>query len=184
MLLTSPVLFLFQIVHLKRFQYVNGKWIKSQKVVNFPFHSFDPTAYLASVPRQTVMRHEELKTRKKTPNSVSVAQDVVVVDSEKSEPSTESASVNNNKDFRVPNGDVNHTITTLKRQRVESTSLVNNPVIDGALQDFHQHRLNEGYDPFELKYNLYAIVVSYLLFSMACVCVKKCGCAWMLMRVH
>lgn len=29
-----------------------------------------------------------------------------------------------------------------------------------ALQDFHQHRLVEGHDPLDLKYNLYAIAVS------------------------
>ena len=29
-----------------------------------------------------------------------------------------------------------------------------------TLQDFHQHRLEEGYDPLELKYSLYAIAVS------------------------
>jgi hypothetical protein len=46
---------------LKRFQFVNGKWVKSQKVVNFPFKDFDPTAYLASVPKHTVVRHRELQ---------------------------------------------------------------------------------------------------------------------------
>ena len=53
-----------QIVHLKRFQFVNGKWVKSQKVVNFPFKDFDPTAYLASVPKHTVVRHKELERLK------------------------------------------------------------------------------------------------------------------------
>lgn len=38
---------LFQIVHLKRFQFVNGRWIKSQKIVKFPCESFDPSAFLA-----------------------------------------------------------------------------------------------------------------------------------------
>lgn len=55
------VWFYLQIVHLKRFQFVNGKWVKSQKVVNFPFKDFDPTAYLASVPKHTVVRHRELE---------------------------------------------------------------------------------------------------------------------------
>lgn len=40
-----------QIVHLKRFQFVNGRWIKSQKIVKFPRESFDPSAFLA--PRDT-----------------------------------------------------------------------------------------------------------------------------------
>uniref|UniRef100_A0AAY4AMK5 Ubiquitin carboxyl-terminal hydrolase 32 n=1 Tax=Denticeps clupeoides TaxID=299321 RepID=A0AAY4AMK5_9TELE len=34
------------IVHLKRFQFVNGRWIKSQKIVKFPCENFDPTAFL------------------------------------------------------------------------------------------------------------------------------------------
>lgn len=49
-----------QIVHLKRFNYVHNKWVKSQKVVNFPFENFDPTPYLASVPQETILRHREL----------------------------------------------------------------------------------------------------------------------------
>uniref|UniRef100_A0A8B9JRE4 Ubiquitin carboxyl-terminal hydrolase 32 n=1 Tax=Astyanax mexicanus TaxID=7994 RepID=A0A8B9JRE4_ASTMX len=35
------------IVHLKRFQFVNGRWIKSQKIVKFPRGGFDPSAFLA-----------------------------------------------------------------------------------------------------------------------------------------
>ncbi|KAJ6653692.1 hypothetical protein lerEdw1_008818 [Lerista edwardsae] len=37
------------IIHLKRFQFVNGRWIKSQKIVKFPRETFDPSAFL--VPR-------------------------------------------------------------------------------------------------------------------------------------
>ncbi|XP_062555918.1 ubiquitin carboxyl-terminal hydrolase 32 isoform X2 [Armigeres subalbatus] len=48
------------IVHLKRFNFVNNKWVKSQKVVNFPYDDFDPTPYLASVPQETILRHKEL----------------------------------------------------------------------------------------------------------------------------
>lgn len=47
-------------MHLKRFNYVNNKWVKSQKVVNFPYENFDPTSYLASVPQETILRHKEL----------------------------------------------------------------------------------------------------------------------------
>ncbi|XP_066551638.1 ubiquitin carboxyl-terminal hydrolase 32 isoform X2 [Amia ocellicauda] len=39
------------IIHLKRFQFVNGRWIKSQKIVKFPCEKFDPSAFL--VPRDT-----------------------------------------------------------------------------------------------------------------------------------
>ncbi|XP_070572719.1 ubiquitin carboxyl-terminal hydrolase 32-like isoform X2 [Ptychodera flava] len=36
------------IVHMKRFQYVNGRWVKSQKIVKFPKKQFDPSRFLAS----------------------------------------------------------------------------------------------------------------------------------------
>ena len=42
-----------QIIHLKRFQFVNGRWIKSQKIVKFPRESFDPSAFL--VPRDPAL---------------------------------------------------------------------------------------------------------------------------------
>lgn len=45
--------FLLQIIHLKRFQFVNGRWIKSQKIVKFPRESFDPSAFL--VPRDPAL---------------------------------------------------------------------------------------------------------------------------------
>ncbi|KAM4701032.1 ubiquitin carboxyl-terminal hydrolase 32 [Discoglossus pictus] len=40
------------IIHLKRFHFVNGRWIKSQKIVKFPKKKFDPSAFL--VPRGPV----------------------------------------------------------------------------------------------------------------------------------
>ena len=36
----------FQIIHLKRFQFLNGRWVKSQKIVKFPFKDFNPSSYL------------------------------------------------------------------------------------------------------------------------------------------
>lgn len=45
---------------MKRFNCVNNKWVKSQKVVHFPFDNFDPTPYLAAVPQETILRHKEL----------------------------------------------------------------------------------------------------------------------------
>ncbi|KAK2185909.1 hypothetical protein NP493_217g02044 [Ridgeia piscesae] len=40
------------IIHLKRFQYLNGHWVKSQKIVKFPFSDFTPSDYV--VPRDEV----------------------------------------------------------------------------------------------------------------------------------
>ncbi|XP_054279647.1 ubiquitin carboxyl-terminal hydrolase 32-like [Macrosteles quadrilineatus] len=98
------------IVHLKRFQYVNGKWVKSQKVVKFPFENFEPTTYLASIPRETVIRHKASLDQKSS--------------DDKSKATTSESSVESEM----------------------------NP-----LQDFHQHLLSEEADPFDLRYNLYAI---------------------------
>jgi len=117
-----------QIVHLKRFQFVSNKWIKSQKVVEFPRSDFDPTEFLASVPKETLLRHAEL--------------------------------IEEEHESDVQNGMVNGTTAPKPRERVESTSLATTPVVDGALQDFHQHKLMESNDPFKLNYRLYAIVVS------------------------
>lgn len=52
------------------------------------------------------------------------------------------------------------------RKRLVSTSLTKSPVIDGAFIDHHNHNLNEGVDPFDLKYKLYAVVVGYLTISL------------------
>ncbi|XP_072909594.1 ubiquitin carboxyl-terminal hydrolase 32 isoform X1 [Hemitrygon akajei] len=53
------------IIHLKRFQFVNGRWIKSQKIVKFPREGFDPGAFL--VPRdlmQTEQQTAQMELRK------------------------------------------------------------------------------------------------------------------------
>ena len=50
----------FQIVHLKRFHFLNGRWLKSHKIVDFPVKDFDPSDYLAAVPCNTIQRYKEL----------------------------------------------------------------------------------------------------------------------------
>lgn len=47
------------------------------------------------------------------------------------------------------------------RARLQSTSLTATPVTDDNLVDYHQHHLEKDQDPFDLKYKLYAVVVSY-----------------------
>ena len=36
-----------QIIHLKRFQFFNGRWVKSQRDVTFPLVNLDPTRHTA-----------------------------------------------------------------------------------------------------------------------------------------
>ena len=44
------------------------------------------------------------------------------------------------------------------RTRQISTSLVKDPVMDDNLKDFHQHHLDPGRDPLDVKYKMYAMV--------------------------
>lgn len=251
------------IVHLKRFNFVNNKWVKSQKVVNFPFKNFDPTPYLASVPQETILRHKELLEHGNAMNNVTngissvmnsnMEMDVSIseitpehsimsysikevdnIDTESSitdinldstceiaakleeiqslsdnptemlhsnvlhaniststklnnsnSSSNNAAATNCNSNSNNNNSSSNarteqspsakasaHPVSrrvssnnaTMKmRKRLASTSLTKSPVIDGAFVDHHNHHLDEGQDPFDLKYKLYAVVVSAIL---------------------
>lgn len=198
------------IVHLKRFNFVNNKWVKSQKVVNFPFKDFDPTPYLASVPQETILRHKELIEHGHKMNvSATINGSATDSDDQSSSdfssgdhsivnridetdvndddddsgtvsPSHTSVVNNNNKNIQnnnrgndgptksiARNASSNQQSTkrmtenTLqRRKRLVSTSLTKSPVIDGEFIDYHNHNLNEGQDPYDLKYRLYAVVVS------------------------
>ncbi|PNF24310.1 hypothetical protein B7P43_G11887, partial [Cryptotermes secundus] len=130
------------IVHLKRFQFVNGKWVKSQKVVNFPFKDFDPTAYLASVPKHTVVRHRELERLRleegdgdfiySTPPPLNGGQEAIIAPDSNSE-AIKVVNENTEAELSSPrrilaNGDVpNLRLSVLARERLESTSLVRTP---------------------------------------------------------
>ena len=47
------------IIHLKRFQYVNARWVKSSKVVKFPMSEFEPAKYLAPRDRESAEMEEQ-----------------------------------------------------------------------------------------------------------------------------
>ncbi|XP_062872717.1 ubiquitin carboxyl-terminal hydrolase 32 [Trichomycterus rosablanca] len=76
------------IVHLKRFQFVNGRWIKSQKIVKFPRRGFNPSAFLApreaaqsawSLQSQSECLVEELQKLHSRESSVSSVSTITVV---------------------------------------------------------------------------------------------------------
>ncbi|XP_017089550.2 ubiquitin carboxyl-terminal hydrolase 32 isoform X2 [Drosophila bipectinata] len=152
------------IVHLKRFNCVNGKWVKSQKVVHFPFDDFDPTPYLASVPQETILRHKELLEIKKDNDFTMASSEVVSeldeidgasnqdIEEKEAKPTTSSPVATANI-LRQ-----NRSINTVRRQRLISTSLTKTPIVDGEFEDYHQHRLKEEVDEFDPKYRLYAVV--------------------------
>lgn len=56
---------------MKRFQFVNGRWIKSQKIVKFPRENFDPSAFLA--PRD--LEHRCLHSRSESEDLLRVGED-------------------------------------------------------------------------------------------------------------
>ncbi|CAD7081508.1 unnamed protein product [Hermetia illucens] len=177
------------IIHLKRFNCVNGKWVKSQKVVNFPFEDFDPTPYLASVPQETILRHKELLEMKSgidkttvnenTKNDISqtnrnisnhseqTCESIIEVGNESMIETAKENHIDRIEESGLPSILESDTSTSLrkmpaknleKRKRLISTSLTKTPIIDGHFVDFHQHKLTPEADPFNLKYDLYAVV--------------------------
>ncbi|KAL1501454.1 hypothetical protein ABEB36_006770 [Hypothenemus hampei] len=200
------------IVHLKRFDFVNKKWVKTQKAVNFPFKDFDPTAYLASVPQETILRHRQLlEEKRKREENGKILEDVseaylssarsslvehalsnnctiqcdrqayLCNNSEDSNNSTqcngekckllecgkeeeEKGCVNiqgHNEIDRVASSGTSKSRPeriSKVRSRLISTSLIKTPIIDENLRDYHEHKLLEGQDQFDLKYQLYAVV--------------------------
>ncbi|RVE39894.1 hypothetical protein evm_015456 [Chilo suppressalis] len=152
---------LTRIIHLKRFQYVNNKWIKSQKVVNFPFEDFDPTEFLAAVPQETILRHHELmKASAPAPSLQDQLEEEDAISETDTEDEEHSAPTTQQQPTKQTSKGVNRRRPSLaaRRQRLESASLTATPVSDDNLVDFHQHRLLPDEDPFDLKYNLYAVV--------------------------
>ncbi|XP_052751885.1 ubiquitin carboxyl-terminal hydrolase 32 [Galleria mellonella] len=151
------------IIHLKRFQYMNNKWIKSQKVVNFPFQDLEPTEYLASVPQETLLRHKELMSRRRSsavlhsplPECSSGSDsDDAASDTHANPPAADTPKVKAKLDRKKRR----ESVEVRRRERLQSTSLAATPVTDDNLVDYHQHRLLPGQDPFDLKYRLYAVV--------------------------
>ena len=155
---------------MKRFNYVSTKWVKSQKVVNFPFDNFDPTLFLASVPQENILRHKELQEMKTKNLKNSDCNDEITEFDLENDISIENKIEKERKIEVIQeengNGEAmssNVTVSSskpVKRKRLVSTSLTKTPVIDSELVDFNNHQLTSNSDPFDLKYKLYAVVVS------------------------
>ncbi|GJQ78053.1 hypothetical protein Trydic_g2397 [Trypoxylus dichotomus] len=143
------------IIHLKRFDYVNNKWVKTQKVVNFPFKNFDPTAYLASVPQETILRHRQLLEKNKSDldsscETATLSADVTDRIVEENGDSNDVEPINAQvKLLDVEDEQPKTTNQTIQRPR---------PSGRRRERDFHEHKLLKGQDPFDLKYQLYAVV--------------------------
>lgn len=184
---------------------MNNKWVKSQKVVNFPFNDFDPTPYLASVPQETILRHKELldhqhaqmnghlgdlggggcdeivgrhafsiRENDLAENAIELDDadkggDGVADDEVDGEMGKNSNSISEQMRRNSSCSPIKRCVlptnrgaaaASNRRKRLVSTSLTQTPVIDGEFKDFHNHQLEDGQDPYDLKYQLYAVVVS------------------------
>lgn len=145
---------------------MNSKWVKTQKVVNFPFKNFDPTAYLASIPQETILRHKHLLEQQEKAAEMECEKGIdKILEESKLINIDDDVVINEHEcdiEKRVPSSRVPACKSRNGRERLESTSLIKTPIIDEHLKDYHQHKLKAGQDPFDLKYQLYAVVVSWL----------------------
>lgn len=171
-------IYFLQIVHLKRFQLLHGRWVKSHKIVKFPFENFDPTDYLARVPKETILEAQRSKS-KCAKNETSCSGFCQRTESAKQEHNHVDHNDNsycanrvepssNQNDQSVPS-QTKMDVDNLFSDECACDSRPNCNGIDNSsdssetevnsLKDFHQHRLSNS-DPFSLKYKLYALAVS------------------------
>jgi ubiquitin carboxyl-terminal hydrolase 6/32 len=147
--------------------------VKSQKVVNFPFDEFDPTAFLASIPQETILRHKELlELKNKNIKNHDCNDEIVEFDLENEIVKDENNPTENGSTSGMkPNDEErdvvrtklesNNNIKVSRRKRLVSTSLTKTPVMDTELVDYNNHKLEKNSDPFDVKYKLYAVIVSF-----------------------
>uniref|UniRef100_A0A1B6CHY2 ubiquitinyl hydrolase 1 n=1 Tax=Clastoptera arizonana TaxID=38151 RepID=A0A1B6CHY2_9HEMI len=140
------------IIHLKRFQYLNEKWIKSQKVVNFPYDDFDPTPYLASIPRDMIQKYNEIKNDREYDENEKIG-DICSSFTDLNPTHPSNISNHTKSTDKEINGDEKHSV-------IMNNNLNNshNPRDENSLYDFHQHKLQVTSNPYDLRYRLYAIV--------------------------
>lgn len=131
---------MLQIVHLKRFNYVGNKWVKSQKVVNFPFKDFDPTPYLASVPQETILRHLELnELEKKNLCNVDCSEEINEFDQESINGPIENGidhnHVNDNDNENEEDNDDDEVVEQQNGVQIDSNGLQNTVILETELSN-------------------------------------------------
>lgn len=157
--------------------------MKSHKIVKFPFQNFDPTDYLAQVPRETIlkaqMRKKRIKSEKSQTDSEQTIEHNHVDHSDKSlrmdhndncAPMVEELSNQNDQsvpsqnkmDSNLFSNSCDH-IPNCNGIDSNSDSLDMDVDMFPDLKDFHQHRLSSS-DSLSLKYRLYALAVSFFFF--------------------
>jgi len=92
-----------QIVHLKRFQFHNGRWVKSHKIVKFPFRDFDPTNYL--VPGSSLGNHRHDNHNNNTETDNRYNSDYCDDDDDDAVATTTTSEVCHNANGHIPTGE-------------------------------------------------------------------------------
>ncbi|KAK2708161.1 hypothetical protein QYM36_013924, partial [Artemia franciscana] len=138
------------IVHLKRFQLIGGRWMKSPKAVHFTLDPLDPSEYLAAVPREAVLnRTASLRKIDHNDNTQTCHTDSEAYLTLPLSDGQDSGFSGSHENIANNGG----------RRRVVSTSLSTHPPSKwGTIQDFHEHKLIPDHDPLDLSYRLYAAV--------------------------
>ena len=119
---------LLQIIHLKRFQFVNGRWIKSQKIVKFPRESFDPSAFL--VPRDPAL----CQRKPLTPQGDDLSEPRVLAGEVKKVDAQNSAGEDNTLLSKSPSSLSANVISSPKGEEAWGTSRSPDVTLQGALQ--------------------------------------------------
>lgn len=106
------------IIHLKRFQFVNGHWVKSNKIVQFPMEGFDPSAFLAKRSSSTTSSSDWTGV---TTVNVKSSEEQEDIEEETGEPtprqgSEESSSQSSAGDLSSSQVELNHTSKPPSRQ--------------------------------------------------------------------
>ncbi len=136
-----------QIVHLKRFQFHNGRWVKSQKIVKFPQSNFDPTQYV--VPRE------------KSQSLTVEGESSLCIGNSMSERNSVSRDINRESPPHTPKA--NGKVVPGEKPRLNGSAgkpsvTAGDEKLNGQISTSDDDSLNEDYS--NIKYNLYAMSVS------------------------
>lgn len=148
------------IIHLKRFQLLGGKWVKSQKIVRFPFKDFDPTDYLSPVPRKAALSFRRSQQQQAQPRVASSPLVMRRPELPLLRPGVASP-VRGRPEVAAEMRLASSSSSSTGSLPRNGTPLANGDVMDtgggGEPQDHHKHRLHPGYSPLDLKYQMYAL---------------------------
>ncbi|CAH1801921.1 unnamed protein product [Owenia fusiformis] len=151
------------IIHLKRFQFLNTKWVKSQKIVKFPINDFDPTNYIASRQLHRNVPHNTSAVSESTTSAAAdskshLPQTKDSLDTSQSKantPQTDPSEAPSKSDPTMLNSKSNKTQATNHDRIADSTSAPK--LRDSGKLRRQRHESVDSGDYANVRYNLYAL---------------------------